>query len=249
MSVRKILLLDSLLIVALLLGFILLRGDTHKPSNDNPATFNKKQYPIDQAGSLWVVVDKGRRLPASYTPSDLVSPNVPLAESGEAENMHITQKAAGALARLVGDAKKQGVSLRLISGYRSYATQQEVYAAYVASDGQAKADTYSARPGYSEHQTGLAADLGASDGKCDLEICFGDTPAGKWLAANAYKYGFIIRYKEDQTDKTGYQYEPWHVRYVGAGLAAQIESSGQTLEEFFGLPNYTDYPATYLQLR
>ena len=129
--------------------------------------------------------------------------------------------------------------MKVISGYRSQYTQTSVYNSYAQKDGVTAADRYSARPRYSEHQTGLAADLG--NGTCDLEICFGNTSAGKWLESNAHKYGFIIRYPKGKESLTGYQYEPWHLRYVGKELAIQIYKTNQTLEQFFGLPPSQSY--------
>jgi D-alanyl-D-alanine carboxypeptidase len=124
------------------------------------------------------------------------------------------------------------------SAYRSYAAQSADHASLVARDGLKVADNESARAGYSEHQTGLAVDIAPvpSNG-CNLELCFGTTPQGKWLAANAYKYGFLLRYPADKVAVTGYQYEPWHFRWIGVPLATEMHDDGvQTLEEFFDLP-------------
>ena len=150
-------------------------------------------------------------------------------------------EAAQAAQQLIDGAKKEQIQLKIISGYRSYATQERLYDSYVQKYGQAAADTYSARPGHSEHQTGLAADLGNSDGTCDFDTCFSNTQAGKWLAAHTHEYGFIIRYQQKQTQVTGYQYEPWHIRYVGKDLANELHSKNQTMEEFFGLPAAPSY--------
>ena len=117
----------------------------------------------------------------------------------------------------------------IISGFRSYGTQSRLYNNYVARDGEAKANTYSAKPGQSEHQTGLAFDVGALDDN------YGNTAAGRWLSENAHKYGFIIRYMKGKENITGYQYEPWHIRYVGETVAADIYSKGLTLEEYLGV--------------
>ena len=113
-------------------------------------------------------------------------------------------------------------------------TQDSVYKKEVATYGQAKADTQSAKPGYSEHQTGLAIDVGG--GGCGIEDCFGETAEGKWLASNAYSYGFIIRYQAGKESITGYRAEPWHIRYVGTELSVEMNNTGiQTLEEFFNI--------------
>lgn len=194
-----------------------------------PQGFSKQQYSTSDPTSIWVVVNKKRPLPQSYIPGDLTS-----VAGGQ-----MRTEAAGALQTLLTASKQAGVPMQIISSYRSYATQSSTYNNYVAQDGVAQADTYSARPGHSEHQSGLAVDLG--NGTCNLEICFGDTAAGKWLASNAYQYGFIVRYKNGATPITGYQYEPWHIRYVGKSLAAELQKSGQTMEEFFGLGSAPSY--------
>ena len=141
-------------------------------------------------------------------------------------------------------AAKEGIFLRLSSGFRYYGSQSAIYAREVKTYGQVQADRQSARPGHSEHQTGLAADLAPSDGRCEIADCFADTDEAKWLAKNAHKYGFILRYPKDKENSTGYRYEPWHFRFVGKELAAQINQSGQTLEQFFDLPAYTTYPSS-----
>ncbi len=197
-----------------------------------PASFDKTEYSIDKADSIWVVVNKKRPLSADYIPAGLVSH--PL--GGQ-----VRPEASNALDNLLSAAKTDGVTFKMISAYRSYGSQASVYNGYVQTDGQANADTYSARPGHSEHQTGLAADLGAQNGSCDLEACFGDTPAGQWLAAHAHEHGFIIRYHEGKESVTGYQYEPWHIRFVGVELATELVKTGQTMEEFFGLPAAPSY--------
>jgi D-alanyl-D-alanine carboxypeptidase len=108
--------------------------------------------------------------------------------------------------------------------------------------GKAVADSQSARPGYSEHQTGLAVDVEPTSRKCEVEACFGDTPEGKWVAANAHKFGFIIRYPKNMQSVTGYIYEPWHIRYVGKELAGEMHKQNiATLEQFFGLEAAPDY--------
>jgi D-alanyl-D-alanine carboxypeptidase len=251
---RRILLLDSLLIIALVAGYLLI---THKPPSKitGPAkkplssSFDKNAHSTDEAGSVWVVVNKGRLLPANFAPADLINPNMVLAQAKTSENMKTKSETAQALERLTDGAAAAGIKLELISGYRSFSSQKTLYSSYSASDGPAAADRYSARPGHSEHQTGLAADLGAVNHACDLEECFGATPEGRWLAANSYKYGFIIRYPKDKESLTGYQYEPWHIRYVGTSLADQLNKTGQTMEQFFGLPSFTSYPSTFFQLR
>jgi D-alanyl-D-alanine carboxypeptidase len=204
---------------------------TKSSAQQKTATFNKKQYPVDEPSSLWVVVNKKRPLPSTYVPANLVTVG----------SQQLRKEAADQLNILLSDAKNAGQPMTVISGYRSYDKQVSTYNAYVQRDGAAAADTYSARAGHSEHQTGLAVDLGTASGSCALEICFADTGQGKWLTAHAAEYGFIIRYQKDNENRTGYQYEPWHIRYVGKDLAAELQKTNQTMEEFFGLPIALNY--------
>ncbi len=181
-------------------------------------------YSLDQASSLSVVVNKKHKLPSNYVP-DLTAVN-----GGQ-----LRPEAAQALTSLLFKANEAGVPMKVISSYRSYDTQVATYNKWVQVDGQAQADRSSARAGHSEHQTGLAADLGMPNGSCDLEICFGSSAQGKWLAANAATYGFIIRYESDTESNTGYQYEPWHIRYLGVDIASAVVNSGKTLDQYYGV--------------
>ncbi len=198
--------------------------------------FNKMQYSLTDPTSIWVIVNKKHPLnPRNYVPTDLVVPNVPLRVPGN-ESMQVRQVTATALETMFAAAKQQGIQLMLSSGYRSYTYQVGLYNGYVQSQGQTVADTQSARPGYSEHQTGLAADIEPVSRTCEVELCFASTPEGEWLAANAYKYGFIIRYLKGYENITGYEYEPWHVRYIGTTLSTEMHKEGiLTLEQFFGV--------------
>lgn len=128
-------------------------------------------------------------------------------------------------------AASEGLEIHIISGFRSYSSQNSIYHNYVARDGKEAADRYSARAGHSEHQTGLAVDINS------LYTSFENTPEGKWLSANSYRYGFILRYTKDGESITGYMYEPWHFRYVGIDLATKLYNQGNwvTLEEYFGI--------------
>jgi D-alanyl-D-alanine carboxypeptidase len=198
--------------------------------------FNKTQYSLTDPDSPWIIANKQHKLPAGYVPKGLSVPNVGVAYSRANDSSRLQAPAAAALEKLVAGAKTAGFDIILVSGYRSYATQASLYSGYVKSMGQAEADRSSARPGFSEHQTGLAADIGRADRKCDIAACFGTTPEGQWVRAHAYEYGFVIRYPDGKEPVTGYEYEPWHLRYVGTELAAQLQQSGQTLEEFFAVP-------------
>ena len=137
--------------------------------------------------------------------------------------------AYNAFLELQSAAAQAGYDMPLLSGYRSYDLQTSLYNNYVATYGQAEADTFSARPGTSEHQTGLAMDVGW------IDDAFANTPAGIWLAENCYKYGFIIRYQKNKESITGYKYEPWHIRYLGKDIAKDVYESGLCLEEYLGV--------------
>lgn len=197
-----------------------------KTAQKSAPSFDTSQHSTSDAASLWVVVNKSHPLqPVTYAPSDLTAVG---------NGQQLRAEAATALQQLIAGAAAQKLTIKPLSGYRSYATQQSVYANEVRTYGQAKADTESAKPGYSEHQTGWAIDVGG--GGCGIEDCFGNTAEGKWLAANAYQYGFIIRYTAENQSVTGYRAEPWHIRYVGTGLSNELHRTNTTtLEQFFGL--------------
>jgi zinc D-Ala-D-Ala carboxypeptidase len=208
-------------------------SSTPSPTPTPTPTFDKTQFSIDDASSLWVVVNKTRPLnPKTYAP-----PLQNLTFPGGKGQMR--PEAANALQQLFADYTAQtGDRYTVVSAYRSYNTQVATYNGWVSRLGKAQADRQSARAGYSEHQTGLAVDIDTA-----ISQSFGSTPAGQWLAANSYKYGFILRYPDGLESVTGYEYEPWHFRYVGVALATQMHDTGvQTLEQFFGLPDAPDYP-------
>lgn len=140
-----------------------------------------------------------------------------------------------ALQKMFNQAHKEGLNLYKISGFRDYQTQVQLFNQYVARDGKKAADKYSARPGHSEHQTGLTYDVGAVGSNKNLYESFGNTKEGKWIAKNAHKFGFIVRYPKGKEKITGYQYEPWHLRYLGKDTATKVYNSGQSLEEYLGL--------------
>lgn len=207
--------------------------DKQSQENNQPAPFDKTALSIDDPNSIWVVSNKSRPLqPKNYVPSDLVK------VSG---GQQMRAEAAQGLQKLIDGAKTQGLNIKPLSGYRSYDRQVRVYSNEVARYGQVTADTQSARPGTSEHQTGLSIDVGG--GGCGIEDCFGTTREGKWLAQNAYQFGFIIRYPQTKQSVTGYRYEPWHIRYIGEKLATEMHTQNiLTLEEFFSLPAAPGYP-------
>jgi D-alanyl-D-alanine carboxypeptidase len=235
-------------IIVLVFAVIPRLHERKSPSTAASTSFNKQQYSINDPASIWAVVNKGRSLPASYVPTDLVAPKVALRLPETDPEMHVRTVAALALQQMFKDAGAQNIHLMLSSGYRSFSLQKTVYTSFTRTQGQQSTDSSSARPGHSEHQTGLAVDIEPTSRECEVEICFENTNEGKWLAENSYKYGFIIRYQKGQEKITGYEYEPWHVRYVGNELASQIHQSNKTLEQFFNLPTFSGYPASVYQL-
>lgn len=186
-----------------------------------------------QPDSIGVIVNKQYGLPDDYKPADLVYPEVPFLFKEKLEKRMMRKEAAHALEEMFAGAKLDKVYLAGVSAYRSAKTQRSLFNAYVERDGEDKARTYSAVPGYSEHQTGLAIDLSGRDGKCAAESCFAGTKEANWLALHAPDYGFIIRYPKGKEAVTGYMYEPWHVRYVGEKVARYLTDKGITLEEYY----------------
>ena len=169
-----------------------------------------------------LIVNKSYPVPSDYVPENLVL--VP----GSSEE-YLLPEVCDAFREMSSAAWNEGLTLWVQSGYRSYQLQTRLYNNYVSQSGKEAADTFSARPGHSEHHTGLAFDLNTITDSC------ADTEEGKWVAANCYKYGFIIRYPKDKESITGYKYEPWHLRYLGKELAEKVYNSGLCLEEYYGL--------------
>ncbi|MEC0231143.1 M15 family metallopeptidase [Paenibacillus alba] len=214
---------------------------TPKPTSAATAAPTGSQAPpksgavqvIAKPESVTVLVNKQNSLPSSYEPTDLVYPDIPFVFAEKIEKRKMRSTAAGAIEKLFAGAEKDNIHLSGVSAYRSFATQKSVFQRYVLKDGEEKAKTYSAVPGTSEHETGLAIDVTGSDGKCAAEDCFGGTKEANWLEKHAAEYGFIIRYPKGKADITGYQYEPWHIRYVGVDVAKEIAAKKVTMEEFY----------------
>ncbi|WP_434993322.1 M15 family metallopeptidase [Arthrobacter sp. Ld5] len=177
--------------------------------------------------------------PLDYAPADLRRPDVATPTGFDL----LRPDAATAVEEMFAAAAADGVDLTMVSGYRSFADQESTYAYWVGQyGGPAGADTVSARPGYSEHQTGLAFDIAQADGACTLVLCFKDTPAAQWAAGNAAEFGFILRYPLGFHEITGFSAESWHFRYVGRDVALAMKAAGtETLEEHFGLPPAPSY--------
>jgi zinc D-Ala-D-Ala carboxypeptidase len=188
---------------------------------------------VTNVDDILVLVNKKRSLPSDYVPKYLVVPDVQWAFEEDAPKKQMQQVAAIAVEALFAEAEKAGLNLYAQSGYRSYERQQAIYAYNVSTQGEEVASKVSAHPGQSEHQTGLALDVTTPEVELDLVTEFGQTKEGIWLNENADKFGFIIRYPKEKTEITGYQYEPWHIRYVGKDVAEEIMSAGITLEEYF----------------
>lgn len=193
----------------------------------------------DDPASVWFVVNKARPFPdTTWWPTDLTQPATQPAGSPE-----LRAEAAAAFDAMVIAAQNEGAgSIGLNSGFRSYATQAASYESEVDAAGQTEADHQSARPGHSEHQTGLTADVVPCDTSCGTLDDFGASAQGAWVAENSWRFGWITRYEEGSTGITGYTAEPWHLRYIGVELATLYHEGGyRTLEEFFGLPAAPDY--------
>ncbi len=178
--------------------------------------YTKNGYPVETVNGLTyidgvLIANKTYSLPESYNPGGLLP---------ECEEAFSLMKKAAA---------EKGMSIYISSGFRSFSSQKSIYNRYVSRDGKTLADTYSARPGHSEHQTGLSVDLNT------ITQSFGRTKEGKWVAEHCHEYGFIIRYPEGKSHITGYCYEPWHLRYVGVEAATKIARSGLCLEEYYGI--------------
>ncbi|RAX47002.1 D-alanyl-D-alanine carboxypeptidase family protein [Arthrobacter sp. AQ5-06] len=207
-----------------------------------PSAALPRQSSLTDPASPWLVVNKRRPLsPPDYVPADLVQPNIQLAVSGEAALLNSTTAAAAEA--MFAAAAQDGVSMTLASGYRSYGTQVATYNGYVAARGQADADTASARPGHSEHQTGWSFDIGDGGGACGFQPCFAEQPAAVWAKANGHRFGFVVRYPWMFHPITGYYYEAWHLRYIGVEAATDMANRGiSTVEEYFGVeaaPGYS----------
>lgn len=188
---------------------------------------------IAEPEALTALVNPYNKLPEDFKPNDLVYPDVKFIFSEKVEKRMLRKEAAEALERLFDSAEGDGIFLAGVSAYRSHETQKKLFDRYVKRDGYEKARTYSALPGTSEHETGLAVDLTSGDGSCAAADCFGETEEAAWLAEHAADFGFIVRYPKGKDDITGYQYEPWHLRYVGEALAGELADSGLTLEEYY----------------
>lgn len=212
----------------------------HRADNEQNGTFKlsgsyvtyyASTEPTPNPGSVDMLVNKRFYLSESFVPSELVEMSVQYATKG----VQMSSAAYEAFKRMADAMKEQGLSMYASSTYRDYAYQSELYNSYVKRDGEETADTFAARPGFSEHQTGLTADLATSSGGLTK---FGDSEEYQWMLSNAYRYGWILRYPEGKESLTGYEAEPWHWRYIGEELAAKVYQSGLTYDEYYLLYLY-----------
>jgi D-alanyl-D-alanine carboxypeptidase len=206
--------------------------------------FDPPKYSLDEASSIWVVINKQRQIsPLRYQPASLAFPPFAKPKVQNPFGLQLRQEAAIAAADLATAMAEAGKgTLILNSGFRSYKNQQGLYSRTRDTRGLAVAEKLSARPGHSEHQLGLAADFSVKGQGCVIMVCFGKTEAGIWLAENAHEFGFVLRYPKGYKPITGFQYEPWHFRYIGVELATEMKTKGiKTLEVFWGLESAPDY--------
>lgn len=173
-----------------------------------------------------ILVNKYIYLPKDYVPNNLVAISNEYANSGK----ELVYEAKEKFEKMANSAKQEGYTIRAISAYRSYSYQENLYNGYLKKDTKEKVDTYSARPGYSEHQTGLVVDIDNTEVSFEN---FESTSEFSWMQKNAYKYGFILRYPKGKEEITGYTYESWHYRYVGESIAKYIYENNITLDEYY----------------
>lgn len=215
------------------------------PSDLQSILDSSDTMPLDTLpGSYTVFVSRDYLLPADYIPKDLVELKVRFSSDTHDDKRKLRKVAADALEDMFRAAEKKGIILYGVSGYRSYERQQSIYNRNVSLHGKKATDALSAKPGSSEHQTGLTIDVSISSLGCLLTERFAQTKEGRWLAKNAHKYGYIIRYPEGKSKITGYSYEPWHIRYVGVTVATYLYRNDLTLEEYYGISSNEDETQT-----
>ena len=189
---------------------------------------------IQNPSNVLVLINKQYFLPNSYIPAGLTRANVAFSFGNkQIEKAFLRKDAADALTKMFNQAKKEGIELFAVSGYRSFVRQKAVFDAEVDRSGKDNAVKAVAIPGASEHQSGLAMDISSRSNHLELNEEFSATNEGKWLAQNAHRFGFILRYPKGKEDITHYEYEPWHFRFVGVKAATIIYQHQWTLEEYF----------------
>lgn len=188
-----------------------------------------KDLVCKNADRITQLVNKYNPLESTYEPDDLVILNMKSTKN----NIYLSKCAADNLENMFNAAQREGIDLYLISGYRSSTYQDELYYKSLIKNGKEYTEKYIAKANYSEHQTGLAVDISSKSIRYNLTQNFENTIEGKWLAENSYKYGFILRYKKDRVEDTGYSFEPWHFRYVGYEIAKYIYENNLILEDLY----------------
>lgn len=200
-----------------------------------------QKVPLDTVPSSYTaLVNRDYLLPSSYVPQDLVVPKVRFSHSEQGDKRKLRKAAAKSLEKMFRAAEKEKIIIYGVSGYRSYQRQESIYRRNVALRGRKATDALSAKPGSSEHQTGLTIDVSSAAVSGLLTERLAQTKEGKWLAKNAHKYGYIIRYPKGKSKITGYSYEPWHIRYVGVTVATYLYKNKLTLEEYYGVINQSE---------
>lgn len=201
---------------------------TYKKSSELPQV-------IENPYDVTALVNKQHALPSDYVPLDLVVPNIRFSFTEDLPQKQLRKIAAHALEELFAASDEAGMELFGLSGYRSYDRQGAIFARNASKHGEKIANTFSARPGESEHQSGLTMDVTCPEVDYNLTTKFGGTKEGQWIKKHASKFGFIVRYPLGKEDITEYQYEPWHIRYIGKKIATKVMANDLTLEEYFGV--------------
>lgn len=222
MKTKNKLVLAIIIITIIFINKVDLRGKL----NYNNESYTQEEKISDENSNL-LLVNKSNPISEDYKPNKLVKPKVQFLKDTKDESRYMDEVAANALEELFKCAKKEGIILIGSSAYRSYESQVKIYNENVLEKGIDYANKYVAIPGKSEHQTGLSIDV------TNKSRAFGKTSIeAQWLANNAHRFGFILRYPEGKEDVTGYNYEPWHIRYVGKEPALKIFTDNITLEEY-----------------
>ncbi len=201
-------------------------------STTNNETLGNEAFNIIGNQEMLILVNKQNGLSPNYKPEDLSKVNE-YAPGRDESTRYMRKEASDSINLMLADAKTLGLDIVITTAFRNYNLQKIIFENNVVKSGSIEeANKTSAKPGESEHQTGLAADLSSSKIGYELNTSFGELDEGKWISQNAWKYGFVLRYQEDKVEITGYNYEPWHIRYVGKEFAKYIYENNLTLEEF-----------------
>lgn len=244
---KRFFIVTIVLLMALMLGCSTNNNTSENSDGEKPGApiveeptemeLMQNELEADRLSGNLILVNKENPLDEEYIPEDLAD-IIYYAKDRTAKGRFMRQEAANAFHALSEGAALEGYEIVVTTAYRSAAFQSDLYYGYVNSKGQAWADQYSAKPGTSEHQTGLAADCSSPSVGYQLTSSYGEAPEGIWLSEHCNDYGFIIRYPQGKEEITGYNYEPWHIRYVGKTAAAIIKEKNWTFEEFISFVGY-----------